>query len=530
MNFNEFGIDSAILRALKEIDYVQPTPIQEKAIPLVLAGRDLLGCAQTGTGKTAAFSIPLLQRMGKPSPGEPRPIRGLILTPTRELALQIYENICQYSRYTGRVAAVIYGGVSQVPQVEALERGADILVATPGRLWDLMGQKLLDISKVECFVLDEADRMLDMGFIQDVKRIIAKLPHKRQTLLFSATMPQEIADLAKTMLHRPAQVSITLAATPVEVIEQGVYFAEKAEKRELLKAILRERNVPQTLVFSRTKHGADRIARDLNRAGISARSLHGDKSQGARQTALKLFKEYKIAVLVATDIAARGLDISELPLVINFDLPNIPETYVHRIGRTGRAGMEGTALSFCAQDERPYLKDIEKLTRTKIPAKEWPENMPAVTPEETVRAVVKSPSRRKAAAKKAQTESASAKETSSDKSTKRRQTRRSGPTEALVQKYPKPAQAASSSRVSRRTKQRNRDDLSMDISTPRTHELSEEAAARVRAKVQQKLAERAAARQQQPTQETSKSTEEKKQHRISRAHRGRGRKRTPAKK
>lgn len=526
MNFNEFGIDPAILRALKEIGYVKPTPIQEKAIPLVLAGRDLLGCAQTGTGKTAAFSIPLLQHMGKPAPGEPRPIRGLILTPTRELALQIYENICQYSRYTGRVAAVIYGGVSQVPQVEALERGADILVATPGRLWDLMGQKLLDISRVECFVLDEADRMLDMGFIQDVKRIIDKLPRKRQTLLFSATMPQEIADLAKTMLHRPAQVSITPAATPVEVIEQGVYFAEKAEKRELLKAVLRERNVPQTLVFSRTKHGADRIARDLNRAGISARSLHGDKSQGARQTALKLFKEYKIAVLVATDIAARGLDISELPLVINFDLPNIPETYVHRIGRTGRAGMEGTALSFCAQDERPYLKDIEKLTRTQIPEKEWPADMPVVpAPVETVRAVVKSPSRRKAATKKTQAvESASEKK----KAANRRQAHHNGPTEALAQKYPKPAQTPPSSRSPRRSKQR--DDLSMDISTPRTRELSEEAAARVRAKIQQKLAERAAARQQQMAQQTPQNTEEKKQRRISRTGRGRGRKRTPAKK
>ena len=372
MRFQDLKIDEAILKAIREIGYDQPTPIQEKAIPIVLEGHDLLGCAQTGTGKTAAFSIPMLQRMGRPQEGEARPVRGLILTPTRELALQIYENLCQYGRYLGRISAVIFGGVSQNPQVEAIQNGADILVATPGRLWDLMGQKLVDISTVECFVLDEADRMLDMGFINDVKRILKFLPKKRQTLLFSATMPEEIAELANNMLHKPRHVSIVPAATPVELIEQGVYFADKKAKRDLLRAVLEERSLPQTLVFTRTKHGADRVARDLSRAGIAAKSIHGDKSQNARQNALKQFKDYKIPVLVATDIAARGIDINDLPLVINFDLPNVPETYVHRIGRTGRAGQEGTALSFCDPSELPYLKDIEELTRVAIPALEPP--------------------------------------------------------------------------------------------------------------------------------------------------------------
>ena len=372
MRFQDLKIDEAILKAIREIGYDQPTPIQEKAIPIVLEGHDLLGCAQTGTGKTAAFSIPMLQRMGRPQEGEARPVRGLILTPTRELALQIYENLCQYGRYLGRISAVIFGGVSQNPQVEAIQNGADILVATPGRLWDLMGQKLVDISTVECFVLDEADRMLDMGFINDVKRILKFLPKKRQTLLFSATMPEEIAELANNMLHKPRHVSIVPAATPVELIEQGVYFTDKKAKRDLLRAVLEERSLPQTLVFTRTKHGADRVARDLSRAGITAKSIHGDKSQNARQNALKQFKDYKIPVLVATDIAARGIDINELPLVINFDLPNVPETYVHRIGRTGRAGQEGTALSFCDPSELPYLKDIEELTRVAIPALEPP--------------------------------------------------------------------------------------------------------------------------------------------------------------
>ncbi len=515
MNFHNLGIESSILRSLKEIGYEEPTPIQREAIPAVLSGRDLLGCAQTGTGKTAAFSLPMLQRMGKPEQGTERPVRGLILTPTRELALQIYENICQYSRYTGRIAAVIYGGVSQIPQVEALSRGADILVATPGRLWDLMGQvatpgrlwdlmgqKLLDISKVECFVLDEADRMLDMGFIADVKRIVSHLPRRRQTLLFSATMPEEIAELANSLLYKPVRVSITPAATPVELIEQGVYFAEKVEKRELLKAVLRQKNVPQTLVFSRTKHGADRIARDLNRAGISARALHGDKSQGARQTALKEFKEYKIAVLVATDIAARGLDISELPLVINFDLPNIPETYVHRIGRTGRAGMEGTALSFCAEDEKPYLQEIEKLTRVHIPELECPEDVSLEAPKAVEAERSARTGRRKAAApekrkqkNKNETSERPVQENKPKKKKNEPKPRRATSTETLAVKYPKSAPRGSGQDSRRR--RNSHENLSMDISTPRTRELSEEAAARVRAKVEAKLAERAAARQKQ---------------------------------
>ncbi len=387
MRFQDLQIDPSILKAIREVGYDTPTPIQQKAIPSVLAGRDLLGCAQTGTGKTAAFAIPMLQRMGRPVQGEARPVRGLILTPTRELALQIYENLCQYGRYTGRVSTVIFGGVSQNPQVEALKNGVDILVATPGRLWDLMGQKLLDIGNVECFVLDEADQMLDMGFIVDVKRIIAFLPKKRQTLMFSATMPREIAELAEQLLYKPERVSIKPAATPVERIEQGVYFVEKRAKRDLLQVVLRERSIPQTLVFTRTKHGADRVARDLSRAGIQAKAIHGDKSQNARQNALKQFKEYKIPVLVATDIAARGIDINELPLVINFDLPNVPETYVHRIGRTGRAGQEGTALSFCDPSELPYLKDIETLTRVNIPALEPPAGIELAEAQDAARYV-----------------------------------------------------------------------------------------------------------------------------------------------
>ena len=364
MKFKELKLNRNILKALAEAGYEQPTPIQEQSIPSVLEGRDLLGCAQTGTGKTCAFSVPIIQRLDEDAG---RGIRALILTPTRELALQIYENVCQYARYMPVTAAVIFGGVSQVPQVEAIERGADILIATPGRLWDLMGQKIVKLNKVETFVLDEADRMLDMGFFPDVKRIVKQLPAKRQTLLFSATIPAEIADLADSMLKNPVKISVTPSARPVEKIEQQVYFVEKAEKRTLLPEIIRKANVHQTLVFTRTKHGADRVARDLNRAGILTRSIHGDKSQNQRQRALSDFKECKIAVLVATDIAARGIDISELPLVINFDLPNIPETYVHRIGRTGRAGQEGTAISFCDKSERPYLADIEKLTGIRIP-------------------------------------------------------------------------------------------------------------------------------------------------------------------
>ena len=303
MKFNELKIQKNILKALREAGYEKPTPIQQEAIPPVLAGRDLLGCAQTGTGKTCAFSVPIIQRLCREE-GKPGVVRALILTPTRELALQIYENICQYARYMPCTAAVIFGGVSQVPQVEAIQRGADILIATPGRLWDLMGQNIVKLNKVECFVLDEADRMLDMGFFPDVKRIIKYLPAKRQTLLFSATIPKEIAALADSLLKNPVRISVTPSAKPVEKIEQKVFLVEKAEKRELLADIIRQSNVHQTLVFTRTKHGADRVARDLNRAGIKAKSIHGDKSQNQRQRALNEFKECKIAVLVATDIRA----------------------------------------------------------------------------------------------------------------------------------------------------------------------------------------------------------------------------------
>ncbi|MGE4548814.1 MAG: DEAD/DEAH box helicase [Intestinibacillus sp.] len=368
MRFEELNISEPILKALTEVGYTTPTPIQEQAIPPVLEGRDVLGCAQTGTGKTAAFAVPILQRLGAPREKQlpKRPVRALILTPTRELALQIYENFIAYGKYTGHTSAVIFGGVSQVPQVDALKKGVDVLIATPGRLWDLMGQKQISLSGIECFVLDEADRMLDMGFFPDVKRIIRLLPSKRQTLLFSATMPSEIADLADSLLADPVHIAVTPAATPVEAIRQYVYMVDRCNKRALLAHVIREKGMQQTLVFTRTKHGADRVARELKRGGIQADAIHGDKSQGARQRALNDFKDGKIIVLVATDIAARGIDISGLPYVINFDLPEIPETYVHRIGRTGRAGMEGTAISFCDGAQMSYLIDIEELTGKRI--------------------------------------------------------------------------------------------------------------------------------------------------------------------
>ncbi len=368
MKFNELNISEPILRALDEVGYQEPTPIQQQAIPPVLEGRDVLGCAQTGTGKTAAFAVPILQNLGRPreKQAKGRPIRALILTPTRELALQIFENFEQYGRHTERTSAVIFGGVSQMPQVEQLKKGVDVLIATPGRLWDLMGQKQVSLAAVECFVLDEADRMLDMGFFPDVKRIIRALPEKRQTLLFSATMPPEIQGLADSLLTDPVHISVTPAATPVEAIHQSVYMVDRCNKRALLAHVIRERGAEQALVFTRTKHGADRVARELKKNGISADSIHGDKSQGARQRALSDFKAGRVSVLVATDIAARGIDISGLPLVINFDLPEIPETYVHRIGRTGRAGLEGTAISFCDGAQTSYLIDIEELTGRRI--------------------------------------------------------------------------------------------------------------------------------------------------------------------
>lgn len=369
MTFQELKLSRQTLRAVKEAGYTEPSPIQAGAIPPVLAGRDLMGCAQTGTGKTAAFALPMLERLTAQPPRAPGKVRALILTPTRELALQIGESFEAYGKYLTLRSAVIFGGVGQAPQVEALKKGVDILVACPGRLNDLIGQGLADLSGVEIFVLDEADRMLDMGFVHDVKKVIAKLPARRQNLMFSATMPREIEELASGILHDPAFVKVDPVSSTVDRIAQSLYFVEKAEKRKLLPWLLQnlEPPVQNALVFSRTKHGADKIARELVKAGIPAAAIHGNKSQSARVAALEGFKAGKTRVLVATDIAARGIDISELSHVFNFDLPEVPETYVHRIGRTARAGADGTAVSFCASEEREYLAGIEKLNRKKIP-------------------------------------------------------------------------------------------------------------------------------------------------------------------
>lgn len=368
MTFENLNLVEPILKALQEEGYETPTPIQGEAIPIVLKGNDLLGCAQTGTGKTAAFSIPILQNLYKRGVQKGRrEIKALVLTPTRELAIQIGESFAAYGRYTGVNHVVIFGGVSQVPQVDTLRRGVDVLIATPGRLLDLVNQGLIQLKTLEYFVLDEADRMLDMGFIHAIKRILPLLPQKRQTLFFSATMPPEIAKLADTILHHPEKVAVTPPASTVDMIEQSVYYVEKADKKDLLIELLSNPEIGSALVFSRTKYGADKIARFLNKAGISADAIHGEKSQTARQRALSNFKDHKIKVLVATDIAARGIDVEELAYVFNNDLPEVPETYVHRIGRTGRAGHSGIAVSFCSSDEMPLLKDIEKLIGKKIP-------------------------------------------------------------------------------------------------------------------------------------------------------------------
>ena len=371
MYFQQLGLISPLLQAVEEEGYTAPSPIQEQAIPPVLAGRDLVGCAQTGTGKTAAFALPILQLLYKqpPAPGK-RPIRALILTPTRELAIQILESFQAYGRHTRLREAVVFGGVSQNPQVEALARGVDILVATPGRLNDLIGQGYVDLAQVQIFVLDEADRMLDMGFVHDVKKVIARLPAKKQTLLFSATMPPEIRELVDSLLQNPVKVAVTPVSSTVDAIRQRLYYVDKANKRHLLAYLLKDPAVTSALVFTRTKHGADRVVRDLGREGIRALAIHGNKSQNARQTALKSFKDGTLRVLVATDIAARGIDVEELSHVFNYDLPNVPETYVHRIGRTGRAGQSGDAISFCDFDEKPYVKDIEKLIKKHIPVVE----------------------------------------------------------------------------------------------------------------------------------------------------------------
>lgn len=368
LQFKDLQLIAPILKALEATGYTSPTPIQAQAIPVILEQKDVLGCAQTGTGKTAAFAIPMLQLLSTEQvKKKPRPIRALILTPTRELAIQIEENFVQYAKDLPIKSLVIFGGVGAQPQKDALRTGVDVLIATPGRLLDLYNQRCLSLRQLEFFVLDEADRMLDMGFIHDVRKVIQLLPEKRQTLFFSATMPPEIQKLADSILVNPVKIEVTPESSTAEKINQSVYFVEKSDKKHLLLHLIKEQNLPRVLVFSRTKHGADRIAKDLSKNGISAEAIHGNKSQGARQKALQGFKERKLRVLVATDIAARGIDIDDLANVVNYDLPNIPESYVHRIGRTGRAGKDGTAVSFCDDEEFAYLKDIEKSIRLSIP-------------------------------------------------------------------------------------------------------------------------------------------------------------------
>ena len=384
MTFDSLNLMPRLLKNVRANGYETPTPIQRETIPLVLAGRDVLGCAQTGTGKTAAFALPILQRLAlSPKPDDaPKTIRALILTPTRELAMQIYENFVSYGKGLPLTSCVIFGGVGQNGQVEALHRGAEIVIACPGRLWDLMNQGFVRLDWVETFVLDEADRMLDMGFIHDVRRIAGKLPEKHQTLLFSATMPKEIEQLAMDLLHEPESVKVDPVSSPVEAIDQKLYYVDKANKKHLLAKLLRDETIENALVFSRTKHGVDRIVRDLGRAGIDAVGIHGDKSQNARQTALNRFKAGESRVLVATDIAARGIDIAGLSIVINYDLPMEPEQYIHRIGRTGRAGRDGRAVSFCCIDEMKQLGQVEKLIGRRLPVleSEWP--MEVMTPSE----------------------------------------------------------------------------------------------------------------------------------------------------
>lgn len=371
MQFQSLNLIEPILKALEEEGYTNPTPIQEQAIPILLQGKDLLGCAQTGTGKTAAFAIPILQLLSaSKAKDKKRRVRSLVLTPTRELAVQIGESFEAYGRHTGLKSTVIFGGVNQKSQTTALVHGVDILVATPGRLIDLMQQGHLSLADVEYFVLDEADRMLDMGFINDIKKILVALPKKRQSLFFSATMPQEITKLASTILVNPEKVTVTPVSSTVEIIQQSVYFVDKGNKNPLLIEILKDENIKTVLVFTRTKHGADKIVKLLTKNNIKAEAIHGNKAQNARQRALSNFKAQTTRVLVATDIAARGIDVDDLQYVINYDIPNISETYVHRIGRTGRAGAKGTAISFCDIEEKAYLQDIEKLIAKPIPVVE----------------------------------------------------------------------------------------------------------------------------------------------------------------
>ncbi|MCD8071908.1 MAG: DEAD/DEAH box helicase [Alistipes sp.] len=392
MTFNELNITEPILKAVSEKGYTEPTPIQVQAIPVVLEGKDIFGIAQTGTGKTAAFAIPILQKLAQSEPAaapaeedeeqapnrrdrrgrrhgrgrSQKPVRALILTPTRELAIQISECFTEYGKYTGLHHTAIFGGVKQAPQTEKLRRGVDILIATPGRLLDLIGQGLIRLDNITHFVLDEADRMLDMGFISDIRKLLPMLPRQRQTLFFSATLPDDIVMLSRTILHDPVRIEVTPVSSTVDTVDQCVYFVEKTDRRKLLTSVLKKQPEKSVLVFARTKHGADNISRTLRKAGIQSEAIHGDKSQGQRQKALTNFKAGKVKVMVATDIAARGIDIKELQIVINYDLPDAAETYVHRIGRTGRAGHSGTALTFCSQEEHMKVNEIQKLTGKRL--------------------------------------------------------------------------------------------------------------------------------------------------------------------
>jgi ATP-dependent RNA helicase RhlE len=368
MLFEDLSLSKSIQRAVFEEGYTSPTPIQEKAIPFILAGKDLVGCAQTGTGKTAAFAIPIIHNLHRMigSSKKTKEIRCLVVTPTRELAVQIGESFDTYGKYTNIRQLTVFGGVSQIPQVDQLKKGVDILIATPGRLLDLHKQGFIDFDSLHYLVLDESDLMLDMGFINDVRKIVKLVPNNRQTLLFSATMPMAIRELADTFLNKPEYVSVTPVSSTAEIIEQQIYFVDKENKRGLLYHLIRNENLNNVLVFVRTKHGADNVVKALKKQGVNAEAIHGDKSQTARQRVLDHFKNKEITVLVATDIAARGIDIESLPYVINFDLPNIPETYVHRIGRTGRAGNGGISISFCGRDEEPYWKDIQKLIKVNV--------------------------------------------------------------------------------------------------------------------------------------------------------------------
>ena len=368
MGFTTLDLIDPIARALREEGYAMPTPIQAEAIPHILQGSDLLGCAQTGTGKTAAFAIPVLQLLDKRKTFEKkRRIRALVVTPTRELAIQIGDSFTAYGRHTGLTNLVIFGGVGQTPQTNALRNGVDILVATPGRLLDLMGQGYLTLKDIEILVLDEADRMLDMGFIHDIRKVLKALPEKKQSLFFSATMPPEIVRLAGTILKNPAKVTVTPVSSTVDAISQQVYFVDKGNKKHLLVHLLKDPAIESVLVFTRTKHGADKVVRFLQKHRIRAEAIHGNKGQNARQRALGNFRDRSTRVLVATDIAARGIDVDDLEYVINYDMSNVPETYVHRIGRTGRAGAKGTAISFCDAEEKAWLRDVEKLISKKIP-------------------------------------------------------------------------------------------------------------------------------------------------------------------